>query len=144
MTLPDVYAVFNRARGTELISPTDLYTVATMLGPLSLGMSLHTFPSGVAVIQVRAAVCSTDFGFITDLHQFWLSSCSCMQLQARLADCLPAICFSYLCTPTSQADEHDEAAVSEKLVRLAAETPLVAGSCAAALRVSLVLAQVIL
>eukprot|EP00953_Heterococcus_sp_UTEX-ZZ885_P011448 6624-Heterococcus_DN1.PRE.2 len=52
MTLPDVYAVFNRARGTELISPLDLLTVSGMLGPLSLGMSLHTFPSGVAVIQL--------------------------------------------------------------------------------------------
>ena len=53
MTLPDVYAVFNRARGTELISPLDLLTVSGMLGPLALGMSLHTFPSGVAVIQVE-------------------------------------------------------------------------------------------
>ena len=51
MSLPDVYCIFNRARGMELISPDDLVEVATILGPLGLAMSIRTFGSGVIVIQ---------------------------------------------------------------------------------------------
>lgn len=51
MTLPDVFSVFNRARGTELVSPADLLTTARLLGPTKLGMSLRRFASGVLVIQ---------------------------------------------------------------------------------------------
>lgn len=51
MTLPDVFSVFNRARGTELVSPADLLTTAQLLGPTRLGMSLRRFASGVLVIQ---------------------------------------------------------------------------------------------
>lgn len=51
MTLPDVFSVFNRARGTELVSPADLLTSAQLLGPSRLGMSLRRFTSGVLVIQ---------------------------------------------------------------------------------------------
>jgi ESCRT-II complex subunit VPS36 len=40
-----------------------------------------------------------------------------------------------------QADEHDEAAVAQRLLQAAQESPLMVGSCAAALKVSLVLAQ---
>eukprot|EP00611_Tribonema_gayanum_P000944 TRINITY_DN1070_c0_g1_i2.p2 TRINITY_DN1070_c0_g1~~TRINITY_DN1070_c0_g1_i2.p2 ORF type:complete len:284 (-),score=64.51 TRINITY_DN1070_c0_g1_i2:23-874(-) len=54
MTLPDIYAIFNRARGTQLISPEDLLTISRMLSALGLGMRLRTFPSGVAVIQSDA------------------------------------------------------------------------------------------
>jgi EAP30/Vps36 family len=76
MTLPDVYAVFNRARGTELISPLDLLTVSGMLGPLSLGMSLHTFPSGVAVIQVCEHLYIVLFICIDTVkyEQYWCSA----------------------------------------------------------------------
>lgn len=51
MTLPDVFSVFNRARGTELVSPADLLTTAQLLAPTRLGMSLRRFASGVLVIQ---------------------------------------------------------------------------------------------
>lgn len=51
MTLPDVFSVFNRARGTALVSPADLLTTAQLLGPTRLGMSLRRFASGVLVIQ---------------------------------------------------------------------------------------------
>lgn len=51
MTLPDVFSIFNRARGTELVSPADLLTTARLLGPTRLGMSLRQFASGVLVIQ---------------------------------------------------------------------------------------------
>lgn len=51
MTLPDVFSIFNRARGTELVSPADLLITARLLGPTRLGMSLRRFASGVLVIQ---------------------------------------------------------------------------------------------
>lgn len=51
MTLPDVFSIFNRARGTELVSPADLLVTARLLGPMRLGMSLRQFASGVMVIQ---------------------------------------------------------------------------------------------
>ena len=54
MTLTDVYCLFNRARGTNLISPDDILTAASLLGDLKLGMSLRSFPSGVKVIQQDA------------------------------------------------------------------------------------------
>jgi ESCRT-II complex subunit VPS36 len=54
MTLTDVYCLFNRARGTNLISPDDMLTAASLLGELKLGMSLRSFPSGVKVIQQDA------------------------------------------------------------------------------------------
>ena len=51
LTLPDVFAVFNRARGIALISPEDLETAANLLSSLQLGVCLRTFDSGVVVIQ---------------------------------------------------------------------------------------------
>ena len=51
MTLPDVFSIFNRARGTELVSPGDLLTTAKLLGLYKLGMSMRRFNSGVLVIQ---------------------------------------------------------------------------------------------
>jgi ESCRT-II complex subunit VPS36 len=44
LTLTDVYAIFNRARGTELISPHDLLTVCALLQPMGLGLLLRRFP----------------------------------------------------------------------------------------------------
>lgn len=51
MTLADVFSIFNRARGTELVSPSDLLATAKLLGPTRLGMSLRQFASGVMVLQ---------------------------------------------------------------------------------------------
>ena len=52
MTLTDVYCLYNRARGTNLISPEDLLDAVAVMKPLNLGMSERTFPnSGVKVLQ---------------------------------------------------------------------------------------------
>lgn len=51
MTLTDVYCLYNRARGTNLISPEDLLQAVDRLDDLKLGLSARTFPSGLRVIQ---------------------------------------------------------------------------------------------
>ena len=51
VTLADVYCLFNRARGTELISPDDLLTAVNLFPAISTGMHLRTFASGVLVVQ---------------------------------------------------------------------------------------------
>ena len=51
LTLTDVYCLYNRARGTNLISPEDLMDAVGCMKSLNLGMSERTFPSGVKVIQ---------------------------------------------------------------------------------------------
>lgn len=53
MTLPDVYCLFNRARGSELVSPDDLLAAAKMFESAGLSLCLRTFASGVRVIQGR-------------------------------------------------------------------------------------------
>ena len=51
VSLPDVYCAYNRARGTSLISPEDLYRAAMLLEELALPLRLHEFASGVRVLQ---------------------------------------------------------------------------------------------
>jgi ESCRT-II complex subunit VPS36 len=51
MTLTDVYCLFNRARGTNMISPEDLLKAVDMMKEMNLGISKRSFSSGVAVIQ---------------------------------------------------------------------------------------------
>jgi len=51
MTLTDVYCLFNRARGTNMISPEDLLKALDLVKELSLGISKREFSSGVIVIQ---------------------------------------------------------------------------------------------
>jgi len=51
MTLTDVYCLFNRARGTNMISPEDLLKALDLMKELSLGVSKRTFSSMVVVIQ---------------------------------------------------------------------------------------------
>ena len=51
MTLTDVYCLFNRARGTNLISPEDLLNALDLMKELNLGISKRAFASGVMVIQ---------------------------------------------------------------------------------------------
>ncbi|KAG7345901.1 EAP30/Vps36 family protein [Nitzschia inconspicua] len=59
MTLTDVYCLFNRARGTNLISPEDLRQACELLGDLNLGLSQRTFPSGVIVVQLDKSLTLT-------------------------------------------------------------------------------------
>jgi ESCRT-II complex subunit VPS36 len=54
MTLTDVYCLYNRARGTNLVSPEDLLLAVDRLKELHLGLSARTFPSGLRVIQDNA------------------------------------------------------------------------------------------
>lgn len=51
MTLTDVYCLFNRARGTNMISPEDLLKALDLMKELNLGISKREFSSGVIVIQ---------------------------------------------------------------------------------------------
>ncbi|CDO51399.1 hypothetical protein DV113_002293 [Geotrichum candidum] len=51
ITLIDLFAVYNRARGVSLISPTDLYQACLQFEKLGLGIRMRTFVSGLRVIQ---------------------------------------------------------------------------------------------
>ena len=51
-TLTDVYGIFNRARGTELISPDDFLRAVEMVGSLQLGITTMRFPSGAYVLAL--------------------------------------------------------------------------------------------
>ncbi|KAG0376423.1 hypothetical protein BGX24_007771 [Mortierella sp. AD032] len=54
MSLMDIYCVFNRARGVELISPKDLHTACELFEALNLPLRLRKFDSGLLVIQTLA------------------------------------------------------------------------------------------
>eukprot|EP00736_Rhodelphis_marinus_P009164 Rmarinus@m.12757 len=51
LPLPDVYCMYNRARGTDLISPQDLLDACKCFGRLGLVVSLKEFASGVRCVQ---------------------------------------------------------------------------------------------
>ncbi|KAI7906773.1 EAP30/Vps36 family-domain-containing protein [Cokeromyces recurvatus] len=50
-SLTDIYCLFNRARGVELISPEDLHKASQQFESLKLPFRLRKFPSGLLVIQ---------------------------------------------------------------------------------------------
>ena len=54
MALPDMYCLFNRARGAELISPDDLLSAAKLFPAIGARLSFRQFPSGVLVVQSSA------------------------------------------------------------------------------------------
>ncbi|KNC55674.1 vacuolar protein-sorting-associated protein 36 [Thecamonas trahens ATCC 50062] len=56
LPLTDVYCLYNRARGTDLVSPDDILAAVAAFGSLSppVGMSLHEFASGAKVVQSDA------------------------------------------------------------------------------------------
>ncbi|PAA61160.1 hypothetical protein BOX15_Mlig034134g1 [Macrostomum lignano] len=54
MTLTDAYCLYNRARGLDLISPEDLVAAARAMSQLGLAVRLHTFDSGVMVLQLAS------------------------------------------------------------------------------------------
>ena len=69
MTLPDVYCLFNRARGSEMVSPEDVLKAATLWGELKITqVRFRAFASGVRVAhlanrgddEVCAALASHD------------------------------------------------------------------------------------
>ena len=52
-TLTDIYCLYNRARGTELVSPEDMLQAAMKMEELGLGIRLHSYSSGVLALQLR-------------------------------------------------------------------------------------------
>lgn len=61
ITLPDLYCLLNRARGTELVSPEDLLRAAELTGRMHLGVSLKVYASGVKLLQLDS-VSEEDIG----------------------------------------------------------------------------------
>ena len=53
ITLIDLYCLYNKARGTELVSPDDLLAACKLCQSMSLPLKLKTFPnSGVVVMEL--------------------------------------------------------------------------------------------
>ena len=50
LTLYDVYCMYNRSRGTDLISPTDLKQACGLMDKLGLPIMLRELDSGVIVL----------------------------------------------------------------------------------------------
>ncbi|KYK59082.1 hypothetical protein DCS_00209 [Drechmeria coniospora] len=75
ITLVDLWAMFNRARGgVELVSPMDFKKAAGLWESLKLPVRLRTFRSGVMVVQGRDRTdditIRTLLGWLQDLHEF--------------------------------------------------------------------------
>ena len=49
--LTDLYCLYNRARGTELVSPDDLYQACRYFSFMDVGLNLRQYDSGVRVVQ---------------------------------------------------------------------------------------------
>ena len=75
ITLVDLWAMFNRARGgVELVSPRDFEKAARLWEELQLPVRLRTFRSGVMVVQGRDRTDATTIKallvWLQDLHEF--------------------------------------------------------------------------
>ncbi|CAH0017394.1 unnamed protein product [Clonostachys rhizophaga] len=75
ITLVDLWAKFNRARGgVELVSPMDFEKAARMWEELKLPVRLRTFRSGVMVVQgldrTDQATIKALLAWLKDLHEF--------------------------------------------------------------------------
>jgi ESCRT-II complex subunit VPS36 len=60
ISLTDVYCLFNRARGTNLISPEDLRTACDLLSGLQLPISQKVFSTGIVVLQLEDCIPSSS------------------------------------------------------------------------------------
>ncbi|KAI0103631.1 EAP30/Vps36 family-domain-containing protein [Nemania sp. FL0031] len=74
MSLVDLWAMFNRARGgVELVSPNDFEKAARLWEKLKLPVRLRTFKSGVMVVQSRDRTDETTIrallAWLRDLHE---------------------------------------------------------------------------
>ncbi|RYC65482.1 hypothetical protein CHU98_g706 [Xylaria longipes] len=74
MSLVDLWAMFNRARGgVELVSPNDFEKAAQLWEKLKLPVRLRTFKSGVMVVQSRDRTDETTIrsllAWLRDLHE---------------------------------------------------------------------------
>jgi ESCRT-II complex subunit VPS36 len=75
MSLVDLWAAFNRARGgVELVSPADFEKAAQLWEKLGLPVRLRTFKSGVKVVQGKDRTDETTIkallAWLRDLHEF--------------------------------------------------------------------------
>lgn len=75
ITLVDLWAVFNRARGgVELVSPLDFEKAARLWEKLKLPVQLRSFKSGVLVVQgsdrTDAKTIKALLSWLQDLHSF--------------------------------------------------------------------------
>ncbi|KAL5091194.1 Vacuolar protein-sorting-associated protein 36 [Trichoderma simmonsii] len=75
LTLVELWAMFNRARGgVELVSPMDFEKAAQMWEGLKLPVRLRKFRSGVMVVQARDrtddATIKSILAWLQDLHEF--------------------------------------------------------------------------
>ena len=50
ITLTDLFGMYNRARGSELVSPHDLLMATKLFKPLGLGLALERLPSGAFIV----------------------------------------------------------------------------------------------
>ncbi|KAA0171341.1 hypothetical protein FNF28_00832 [Cafeteria roenbergensis] len=53
LLLSEAYCRYNRARGTDLVSPDDVMQASLLMGDMDVGMSLQRLQSGVLVLQGR-------------------------------------------------------------------------------------------
>jgi ESCRT-II complex subunit VPS36 len=60
LALTDVFCIFNRARGTALVSPADLLQACELLPQLALPMRLLRFSSGVLAVRLVRANADDD------------------------------------------------------------------------------------
>ncbi len=52
LAVVDIYCMYNRARGTDMISPEDLIIACEKMNSISQKVMLRTFASGVKVLQL--------------------------------------------------------------------------------------------
>ncbi|KAJ3669008.1 hypothetical protein LUZ60_010958 [Juncus effusus] len=69
IALVDVYCLFNRARGTELISPEDLLQACALWEKFDVQVMLRKFDSGVKVIQNKSHSDDEVFSRISSLAE---------------------------------------------------------------------------
>ncbi|KAI3694238.1 hypothetical protein L1987_77200 [Smallanthus sonchifolius] len=69
MNMIDIYCLFNRARGTELISPDDLLRACSLWDKFNVPVMLKKFESGVMVIQNKSHSDEEVFSRIRSLVQ---------------------------------------------------------------------------
>lgn len=69
VTLIDAYCIFNRARGTELVSPDDLLAAANLMESLRVGIRIRTFPSGVIMLQLDSMNEESMFEQLVEIYE---------------------------------------------------------------------------
>lgn len=103
LMLVSIYGLYNRARGTDLISPDDLLAACELLRRLHLKMSLRKFDSGVLVVQldshsddeiVKRIVAVTQDGPTspTDISEKWKISVIIAKEHLLVAEKHGAVC----------------------------------------------------